>query len=58
MLRFAVDAIDVAKLDDLAEIHDHNAVADKAYDIEVMRDEDVGEIKPLLEIIGSSVEAG
>src|SRR5437870_9628223 len=37
MPRVAVDAIDRPEFDDLAEIHDHDAIADEAHHIQVVR---------------------
>ena len=50
MLRLAVDPIDRPDLDDLAEVHDHHAIADVADDVEVMGDEDVGQVKARLQV--------
>src|SRR5712691_2128716 len=50
MPRAGVDALHGTQLDDLAEIHDEDAVADVLHAIEVMRDEDIGERKVALEI--------
>ena len=50
MLRIAVDRLDRAQLDDLAEIHDQHAVAEVLHDVEVVADEDVGEIELRLEV--------
>ena len=43
MLRIAVDRLDRADLDDLAEIHHQHAVAEILHDVEVVADEEVGE---------------
>src|SRR6266481_10144863 len=50
MLRVAVDRLDGAQLDDLAEIHHHHTVAEILHDIEVVADEEVGEAELGLEI--------
>ena len=50
MLRIAVDRLDRAELDDLAEIHHQHAVAEILHDVEVVADEDVGEAELALEV--------
>src|SRR6185436_12788171 len=50
VLRLAIERLDVADLHDLAEVHHHDAVADVADHIEVVGDEDVGEVESILQI--------
>ena len=45
MLRRRIDRLDRADLDHLAEIHHQHAVADVLDDVEVVRDEDVGQVR-------------
>ena len=40
-----------AELDDLAEVHDRDPVGDVAHDAEVVRDEDVGEVELVLQVV-------
>ena len=49
MKRFLVDALRVAELDHLAEVHDGDAVGDVLDDAQVVRDEDVRQAKLALE---------
>src|ERR1700730_10247694 len=51
MARLLVDGVDRADLDHLAEIHDHDPVADEAYHAEIVRYEDKGEGKAGLELL-------
>ena len=39
-----------ALLDDAAEIHHHHLVGDVAHDREIVADEEIGEIEPLLDV--------
>ena len=49
-LGVAEDLLDRALLDDLAVLHDHDAVAERAHDLEVVRDEEVGEARLVLQL--------
>ena len=50
MLRVGKDAGGVARLDDLAEVHHRHAGADVAHEPQIVRDEEVGQLQPLLQI--------
>ena len=50
MLRRGVDLLAVALLDDLAEVHDGDPVAEVAHDAEVVGDEDEGEAELLAQV--------
>ena len=39
-----------AMFDDAAEIHDHHVIGDVAHDREIVADEEIGEIEPLLDV--------
>ena len=41
----------LGRLDDLAEVHDHHPVGDVAHDVQVVRDEDVGEAEVALQVL-------
>ena len=56
--RPAVDAVTVARLDDLAEVHDHDLVADVAHHGQVVRDEEVRQAQPVLQLFEEVDEAG
>ena len=47
----AVDRLDRADLDDLAEIHDQHAVGDVVHDVEVVRDEEIGQLELGLQLL-------
>src|SRR5579885_774252 len=51
MMRAQVDRLAVGKLHDLAEIHDRDAAADVLDHAQVVRDEQVGQVEPLLEVL-------
>jgi hypothetical protein len=50
MLRVAVEMVHRATLHLLAEIHHHHAVADVADDVEVVADEDIGQVELRLQV--------
>src|SRR5579884_4129956 len=51
MLRLGVELLLRARLDRLAEVHDHDAVGDVPDDVQVVRDEDVREVEIALEVL-------
>src|SRR5439155_4361570 len=51
MLRRVVELVAIGELDGVTEIHDHHAVGDVADDVQVVRDEDVGECKLALQVL-------
>ncbi len=48
--RLAIDAADRSQLHDLPKIHHHDPVADEAHHVQIVRDEDVGQVEALLQI--------
>src|SRR5262249_41159852 len=50
MVRVVIELADRPDLHHLAKVHHHDAVADVAYHVEIMADEDVSEIEPRLQI--------
>ena len=55
MLRLPVDLLDRTDLDHLSEVHHEDTVRDVADDVEVVGDEDVGQIELRLEV-GEQIE--
>jgi len=50
MLRLAIDRVGRSDLDHLAEIHHQHSIRHAAYNVEIVRDEDIGQIQGLLEL--------
>src|SRR3954447_19274232 len=50
MSRLAINAVDRSQLHDLPKIHHHYPVANKAHHVQIVRDENVGQIEALLQI--------
>ena len=50
MLRIGEDVLARALFDDAAEIHDHHVIGDMAHDRQIVADEEIGEIEPLLDV--------
>ena len=53
-----VEVVALGDLDHLAEVHDHHAVGDVADDVEVVRDEDVGEAELPLQVLQQVEDLG
>ena len=50
MLRIVVDIVNWAQLDDFAQIHHSDAIADMPHHAEVMRDEEIGQVQLVLQL--------